>query len=72
MVVPPSASHSFWILVVWNDIVVHTTRAGSGTTPKLRVLSVWVFDLRTFDRILWGMDFYEGKGGLKDLATQLK
>lgn len=29
-------------------------------------------DLRTFDRMLWGFDFYEGKNGLKDLAAPLK
>ena len=29
-------------------------------------------ELRTFDRMLWGMDFYEGKGGLKELAARMK
>jgi len=29
-------------------------------------------DLRTYDRILWGMDFYEGEDGLKDLASRLQ
>jgi hypothetical protein len=28
-------------------------------------------ELRTYDRILWGMDFYEGEDGLKDLAARL-
>jgi hypothetical protein len=32
----------------------------------------WDFDMRTFDQILWGMDFYEGKDGLKELAARLK
>ncbi len=27
--------------------------------------------LRDFDRAIWGMDFYEGKSGLKDLARSL-
>lgn len=27
--------------------------------------------LRNFDRILWGMDFYEGFGGLKELTKDL-
>jgi len=30
------------------------------------------FDIRTFDQILWGMDFYEGKDGLKEIATRLR
>ena len=29
-------------------------------------------ELRTFDQILWGMDFYEGKDGLRELAGRLK
>jgi hypothetical protein len=29
-------------------------------------------DLRAFDQMLWGMDFYEGEGGLKELASRLK
>lgn len=29
-------------------------------------------NLRTFDQILWGMDFLEGEGGLKELAARLK
>jgi hypothetical protein len=29
-------------------------------------------DLRTFDRMLWGFDFYEGKDGLKELVDRLK
>lgn len=29
-------------------------------------------DLRTFDRLLWGMNLYEGKNGLKELAARLK
>ncbi len=29
-------------------------------------------ELRMFDQILWGMDFYEGEDGLKDLAARLK
>ena len=28
--------------------------------------------LRDFDRILWGMDFYKGKNGLKEIAEKLK
>ena len=27
--------------------------------------------LRNFDRVLWGMDFYDGKNGLRDLARDL-
>lgn len=30
------------------------------------------YSLRDIDRILWGIDFYEGKGGLKELVTSLK
>ncbi len=30
------------------------------------------FPLRDFDRILWGMDSYEGKDGLRDLVKNLK
>ena len=29
-------------------------------------------DLRKYDRLLWGMDFYEGQDGLKDLAVRLR
>jgi hypothetical protein len=29
-------------------------------------------ELRMFDQILWGMDFYEGEDGLKELAARLK
>jgi hypothetical protein len=29
-------------------------------------------DLRKFDQILWGMDFFEGEGGLKELAARLR
>jgi thermostable 8-oxoguanine DNA glycosylase len=29
-------------------------------------------ELREYDRILWGMDLYEGKDGLKELAAPLK
>ncbi len=29
-------------------------------------------DLRTYDQVLWGMDFYEGEDGLKTLAAQLQ
>jgi hypothetical protein len=30
------------------------------------------FDLRKYDQILWGRDFYAGKGGLKELADGLQ
>jgi len=36
---------------------------------KLEAVKQGVSDLRTFDRILWGMDFYEGEDGLKELAS---
>jgi hypothetical protein len=30
------------------------------------------WELRQLDQILWGMDFYEGEDGLKELAARLK
>jgi hypothetical protein len=30
------------------------------------------YSLRDFDRVFWGTDFYEGKGGLRELVKNLK